>query len=64
MGDKYTQSAKILSLLKKQGSATNTQLNKICFRYGARIFDLRKEGHNILSVQEKKGLWRFYLVEG
>jgi hypothetical protein len=57
--DKLTQTAKILKLLKENGSATNLELNKLCFRYGARIFDLRKEGHDILSVHEKDSKWRF-----
>lgn len=61
---KETQTAKILKLLKEKGSATNVELNKICFRYGARIHDLRHdEGYDIISVHEKGGVWRFYLKE-
>jgi hypothetical protein len=59
MSEKLSQTARILNLLKANGEATNGQLNKICFRYGARIHDLRAEGHDILSVREKDGLWRF-----
>ncbi|WP_427007161.1 helix-turn-helix domain-containing protein [Pseudarthrobacter sp. H2] len=58
---KETQTARILKLLKTNGSATNTQLNRICFRFSARIHDLRSEGWDILSVREKDGLWRFVL---
>jgi hypothetical protein len=59
MSDKLTQTDRILKLLKSEGEATNRQLNTICFRYGARIYELRREGHDILSVKEKDGLWRF-----
>jgi len=59
MSEKLTQTARILNLLKANGEATNAQLNKICFRYSARLKDLRDEGHDILSIKEKDGLWRF-----
>ena len=54
-----TRTARILKTLKTNGSATNRELNRICYRYGARIHDLRREGHVITSVHEKDGLWRF-----
>lgn len=60
---KESQTAKILKLLKEKGNATNIELNKICYRYSARIADLRKEGHNIITVHEKGSIWRFYLGE-
>ena len=56
-----TQTGKILKLLKEQGSATNVELNKIAYRYSARIADLRDEGWVIVSVHEKGSLWRFHL---
>lgn len=59
MSEKLSQTARILNLLKANGEATNAQLNKICYRYGARIHELRAEGFDILSVKEKDGLWRF-----
>lgn len=59
MSEKLSQTARILKLLKAQGEASNRELNKICFRYSARLKDLRGEGHDILSVKEKGGLWRF-----
>lgn len=61
MSESLTQTARILKLLKTNGSATNRELNRICFRYGARIHDLRREGWEITSVREKDGLWRFVL---
>lgn len=63
MSEKLTQTAKILKLLKEKGSATNVELNKICFRYGGRLYDLRKEGHDIVSIHEKDSVWRFYLKD-
>lgn len=57
--NKDSQAARILKLLKSKGQATNRELNRIAFRYSARVADLRREGHNIVSVREKDGLWRF-----
>lgn len=51
---------RILRLLKKKGHATNSQLIAIGgYRYGARLFELRQEGHVIVSVHVKDGLWDF-----
>ena len=61
MSESLSQTARILKLLKTNGSATNRELNRICFRYGARLHDLRREGWEITSVREKDGLWRFVL---
>lgn len=35
-------------------------LNKICFRYGARIYDLRQKGHEI-EKQSQRGVWYYRL---
>lgn len=58
-----TQTQKILKLLKDapDNTVTNADLNKVCFRYGARLHDLRNAGHNITSRQLRKGLWAFTL---
>lgn len=56
---KESQTAKILRLLKERGKLTNHELNKLCYRYGARIYELRKEGHLIISNHIKDGLWEF-----
>jgi hypothetical protein len=67
-GDSYrdrspAQRQQILELLEKRGAegASNAELNEICFRYGARIFELRKMGHKIRTVTETKGVFRFVL---
>jgi len=43
-------------------TVTNEQLNSVCYRYGARIHELRNQGHNITSEQITKGLWQFTLL--
>lgn len=54
-----SQCARILEMFKEHGELTNYQLNKVCFRFSARIYELRKEGHEILTVREKGSLRRF-----
>ncbi|WP_440220895.1 helix-turn-helix domain-containing protein [Dietzia sp. MNB45] len=56
---KESQTARILRMLKKHRRVTNVVLNNICFRYGARIHDLRQEGHIIASERRKDGVWEF-----
>jgi len=60
---KETQTAHILRLLKQKGELTNYELNRICFRYAARIHELRKEGHRIVTVREE-GSKRRYVYMG
>ena len=59
-----SQKEKILKLLKERGAngATNYELNDICFRYGARIKDLRDEGYDIKTVREGGSRFKFVLV--
>ena len=61
-----SQKEKILKLLKESpNGVSNFELNEICFRYGARIFELRKEGYPISSTHGKKqSEWIFKLEEG
>lgn len=58
-----SQRQKILAMLVDHHSVTSAQLNKVCFRYSARIHELRKQGHAITSKQISKGLWE-YTYEG
>lgn len=50
----------ILRLLKEAGPAgrTNLELNEVCFRYGARLWELRKH-HRIDTLREGPGIFRF-----
>jgi helix-turn-helix protein len=60
------QRERILSLLRSRGpvGATNVELNAICFRYVARIFELRKAGFDIKTRREDETEFRFVLVAG
>lgn len=53
-----SQSQRILERIK-QGGATNVDLARIGTRYTERVRELRKEGHRILAVYEKPGLFRY-----
>ena len=46
---------RVLAALQDQRSLTNEQLNDICYRYGARIFELRQEGHQIDRTFSSRG---------
>jgi hypothetical protein len=52
--------ARILARLQ-QGPALNTELNAICYRYGARILELRREGYDIRTEPQHGGLVRYTL---
>lgn len=56
------QQLKILKLLHQRGAqgVTNIELNNLCLRYGARLFDLRKHW-DIVTKQESEGVFRFTL---
>jgi hypothetical protein len=43
------------------GPATNLELNDICFRYGARILELRQGGHVIETEPGDKGVFLYRL---
>jgi hypothetical protein len=53
---------KVLLALQRPDGATNVQLNDICFRYGARLYDLRKEGWKIKTENEGDGIFRFRIT--
>lgn len=59
---KPTQAERILATLE-QGSATSIDLNKICYRYSARLYDLRKQGYVIKDRRLKQGVWEYSLVK-
>lgn len=55
-----TQAQKILEILQLKGTVTNAELNdRVCFRYGARIHELRRLGYVIRTTRIKQGLWTF-----
>ena len=56
------QRERILALLIERGpqGVTNVEFNRdVCFRYGARIFELRRQGYRIETVRFGEGLFRF-----
>jgi hypothetical protein len=56
------QKSRILSLLKSKEWVTQKELNTICFRYGARLWDLRQDGYSVLTKQGKKGQFFYSLL--
>lgn len=58
-----TQTEKILALLKANGRASNYELNEtVCMRYGARIHELRKQGHRIRTEHDKTDDTKWWFV--
>ena len=59
-----TQTHRILNLLREAGDkgVTNYDLNSVCFRYGARLFDLKRRGHVIGSRHVQGSQWVFWLI--
>jgi hypothetical protein len=56
---KESQTSRVLRLLKAKGSVSNVDLNKICYRYGARIHELREDGYIIITNRLPGGLYVF-----
>ena len=59
-----SQAEKIIRLLRirKSKGVTNIELNNgVCFRYGARIHELRKDGYDIRTKHIKGSKWLFWL---
>jgi hypothetical protein len=61
--DRKAQRSQIFNALRKARSqgCTNVELNKICFRYGGRIHELRNDGHKIITKKEGE-LYRYTLA--
>ena len=60
---KETQASKILRMLKTHPYVLNIDLNRIAYRYSARILELRNEGHSIQKEYVKPGVFRYFLKE-
>lgn len=56
---KESQTTRILKALKRDKVVTNVQLNDICYRYSARIHELRNDGYIIVTNRLKDGLTSF-----
>ena len=61
--DMENAKTKVFAMLYQRGKMgiTNAELNIICFRYGARIFELRSEGWRIDTMCEGVGAFRYVL---
>lgn len=59
---KQSQTSRILALLRRKKFVTNIDLNKICYRYSARIYELRNDGWEIEREYQKPGVYRYWLV--
>lgn len=58
-----TKEAKILSALSSKKWVHMRVLNKICFSYGQRIFDLRRKGYKIDTIQLGIGEFAYLLFK-
>lgn len=59
-----TRAGQLLRALKRAGryGLFNYELNQIIgWRFGAAVFELRKEGYNIQRVQLSRGVHKYYL---
>lgn len=58
-----SQKERIYNLLRAAGKdgVTNVQLNKVGFRFSARIKELRDDGYKIVRQHVKGSIWRYYL---
>ena len=54
-----SQYMRILRVFKANGSATNAELNKISYRYSARIHELRNDGYIIVTNRINESLREF-----
>ena len=64
MSEKFvSQRGRILELLRERGTAgvSNVELNGIAFRYGGRLFELRKLGFRIRTIRTGDFVFRFVL---
>jgi hypothetical protein len=59
------QRERILVWLRMRGKqgVLNTELTELCMRFGARIHELRKAGHDIKTEKLNESRFRFVLVE-
>lgn len=47
-----TQSGKLLAMIKRPGGAFNYELSRVALKYDSRIFELRRDGHNIICERQ------------
>jgi hypothetical protein len=47
---------RVLAVLQAKRIVTNVELNDVCFRYGARLKELRDQGYDIVTGEKKGGV--------
>jgi hypothetical protein len=57
-----SQTAKILRLFKRHTVMSNYELERICHRFGARLYELRQEGHLIVPQHVKGNKWNYHYL--
>lgn len=62
---RLSQKARILSVLRAAGlyGVRSYDLINIAYRYSARIYQLRADGHRVLTLRTGKNEFRFVLLE-
>lgn len=63
LGRRATAKDRVLARLLAAGhtGVLNTELNAICYRYGARVFELARDGYRIEKLHVSRGVWRYIL---
>jgi hypothetical protein len=56
-----SQQARVLKALLKGKKVKMATLNRICYRYSSRIYELRKKGYKIETIQEARGEFSYKL---
>lgn len=62
MNEKRTSKQRILDVLLDGRSHHMRELNAISFRYGGRLYELRREGHVIDTERIGEGEFRYRLI--
>jgi hypothetical protein len=50
----------VLALLQAQRIVTNVELNGVCYRYGARLKELRDAGYDIVTGEKRGGVVTYH----
>jgi hypothetical protein len=59
---KAPQKFKILALMSDCKFHLSTELHAICWRYGARLYDLKKEGYEFEKKRINSSIWAWRLL--
>lgn len=57
---KPTQKERLLKLFEGGRWVSNIEMNKICFRYGARLWELQQAGY-LFEKRNEKNIWYWKL---